>query len=722
MILASDQEKTASKVEEISPPKLLSSKPGDRLNDKPARPIPESRRQELPPRPDLTTRPQSHQLRQVEPSRNHNVPLRPDNNSTSTRPQLPRLSDRPPDRLHTRDNNNPRESEYRHPDRSYESSKGSEPDRRISGRTYDRPYHNNRDQEPSWTGDRSSTSRAYDEEGPLNTRPSLRDDKSDRTHRDAPPIDPRDRYREGETLESKSRESSRTPRSAVPIHSDRTALLKAAQEQDRSQNVGYPDRRHEPTRPDHEHVPPRESRGSSPVRRGEEPSSRSEHKRYDDRQTFDNRRPAEQISPRIRNDDLRSYHPSRSEQHSENPSNSHGDQSRDDPRNSRSTRPEQGSNWGFKQDTRPPARQQDSNYGRLNQDAPSGPRSNDPNLVPLAPRHTRQVSSQQAVSESRSSAASNPVPTPSGPASSRGPTRSASGFIRPQPISTTISAATTSTSSSPDAAGIHPDRLKALQSGGTSFKSLPSQAPAGPRNTVPESNSARSGSGATNGSDNGRGRSDKRFAQLNNVLSQTNGVPVSDRPQGSQSQGRGDQTSSTSSPITNLPPTRILPPSADNTTRQDQVPSRPPGNLARKADNTRSQRLDDRQIRLQEPQPESPRQRLMHNNSREYMRLPPNGDGRGDVRGRGGPQPHTPPINHQQQPDRERGSTRENLQGDRNTRRDIGRDEWADQRTGPRRDIQQDSGGNGRKRLRGNEEIYDQGQTPFDQSKRPRRG
>ena len=677
-------------------------KSNDKVNDK--------TNTQLPPRPLEDARAQNHQSRQAEPLRNHVLPSRSDFND-SQRSANPRPPEWTPDRGNLRINNDSRDADYRRGDRPGDS------DYRASNRPHDRSHHSDREtQNSNWNGDRNSMSRSHNDR--QHPRIPTKDEKSDRLQRDALPSDSRDHYREPELF-------SNAARPAEPSYSDRTALLRTSQEQDRSQHGRNTDRRHEGERSEpHGSTSTRPSRGSSPVRRVEDGASRS---RYDDRQQVDHRRSMEQAPPRSRHDDSRQQYPSRSDHHGDNMQNSYGDRPRDDARTSHPVRQDPNSNW-HKQESRLPPRQQDSSYGRLTQDPPAGPRTNNnPNTTSMAPRQTRSTSLQRAPNESKNSAPlSVPSSTSGGPTGGREPKRAASGYTRPPPITTTTTTLSTSISPSPDTAGIHPDRLRALQSVNASESSnnpRPSlaQAPAGPRNVIPE---------PSNTFDGGRSRSDKRFAQLNNVLSQTNGSPAPERP---ITRGRGEQVNEIIPP----PPysgSKDLPTPTSAGPRQEQFPNRgPPANPLRNNDEAsgrRSLRSDDRQMpRSQDGYGHSDNARSKPGYRENNMR-PPNGDMRDNrPRGSGPFPPQTPPLHNHQ--DRDRRPTRDNMQGsnDRsNGRRDSGREEWSageqQQRSGQsRRDHQQqDGGGSGRKRGRGNEEMYDHGPTAYDHSKRPRRG
>ncbi|KAI9676192.1 MAG: THO complex subunit 2 [Caeruleum heppii] len=238
-----------------------------------------------------------------------------------------------------------------------------------------------------------------------------------------------------------------------------------------------------------------------------------------------------------------------------------------------------GDHNGF--DARPPPRHQDLSYGRLNasSDVPSGPRRN------VGGRGGRIASSPQAQPNARltETNAEAPLPSPSlsdrppptGPSSGRGrieshppdtgPALSASSSAPPTPVVE---------SGSNDLAGVHPDRLRGLQgpssAGNFPRPSLPQAefngpsenaqqlssggAPAGPRTTQPNGPSpveVRNNSPMGPGMAADRGRGDKRFAGIQNMLQQSgspsNGSSRDER--GTSIRGRATRSSG----MTNLP-------------------------------------------------------------------------------------------------------------------------------------------------------------------------
>lgn len=181
-------------------------------------------------------------------------------------------------------------------------------------------------------------------------------------------------------------------------------------------------------------------------------------------------------------------------------------------------------------ETRDPWPGPDMSHGRLNQDSrfprgtdsppdiPSGPRSRN------APGRGRIVSSSQPATPGTPSAVQERQP-PTGPAG-RSNARVGGHDAPPAPSPVSDKA---------DAPGVHPDRLKNLQvagepSGVNTRPPAPIAPPLGPRNSQ----------GPPSGPGGDRGRGDKRFAGLNNMLQQYGGSQ--DRSgQGTLIRGRGRQ-------------------------------------------------------------------------------------------------------------------------------------------------------------------------------------
>ncbi|KAL9098813.1 MAG: hypothetical protein Q9163_005591, partial [Psora crenata] len=353
------------------------------------------------------------------------------------------------------------------------------------------------------------------------------------------------------------------PASTISQHPDRAALIHGHPNNDRDQRGRYP-----ADYQSHAHSD-RRSRGPSPVRaEGRGP-------------LFDDRRPA---ADSRRPYDDRQGPPRYDESHAPT-----------EPRSDRAPMP--ASNDRFRDSMRPPAPaappldpshgrlrsdqanpRQSESYGRLNAggDVPSGPRLQNGN-VQGPPRGGRNVSSaQQLPSNTPQPLPANQMPTaqstarqaPSGPAVRLSP--------RNQPSSSapsSSSAPPTPSAQSPETAGIHPDRLKAIQGvepptnsgpinrGGGRQPPSPISAlppvgpPRGPNNPMPSPvGSSPVGRGPPTGPAD-RGRGDKRFHNLQNMLQQSNGSTGQERANlGTTIRGRGARANNVPSPSTSGPP------------------------------------------------------------------------------------------------------------------------------------------------------------------------
>ncbi|EEP79464.1 conserved hypothetical protein [Uncinocarpus reesii 1704] len=201
-------------------------------------------------------------------------------------------------------------------------------------------------------------------------------------------------------------------------------------------------------------------------------------------------------------------------------------------------------------DLRQPHPPSDPNYGRLNQDS-RYPRTQEnfdrPTDIPSGPRRTlpgRGARAAPAPAPTPAPAPPQVTPTsrtdrhlPSGPSGWTGqrhgqqqdPAPSSSASV-PSPL---------------DTSGIHPDRLRALQVPDRPYgpssqppSPAPISAPSGPRGAPPSGPSPTRPSAPGTGFANERGRGDKRFAGLNNMLQQGSG-PLDRGGQGTMIRGRG---------------------------------------------------------------------------------------------------------------------------------------------------------------------------------------
>ena len=713
----------------------------------------------IPPKP----RPENHR-NQSDPAAagrpSHGLPSRPETTTHGSRTTGQRSSDRLNDRV-SRDPGHLRETVPRRNERTSENAREQQQERHEASRAFDRQeklYQDEREREVAWGGDQVPPNRPHSDrhtQHPPDARPLLREERSDRSIQDRHYTQSRDHRNEGDLQAPRSKDTSMAPpRSSAVQHQDRPLAAQYSQDFDRTYQTGHPDRRPEGVRSDiHGHTSSqRGSRTSSPSRRDEQPSHVDYHRHRDDRGPPDNRRYGDASAP-PRHDASRLPTGPRTERQTEVNHPGHAERLRDNVRSSSYASTSEGR---LVQDYSRP-RQQESQYGRLNQDPPAGPRM--PNGTHGQPsRGNRNASAPQPQIEARppqqpSQSATSGAPdkmTPTGPASGRAPSRHQPQSNRPPPITTSIPSA--SVSESPDTAGVHPDRLKAIQSSGLENPGFgrkpptPVEVPAGPRNTQtsqPQDSHPPSRPSGPPANAAERGRGDKRFAGINTLLSQTNSPTGPDRGnQGTSIRGRHARSNVSSSPVTNAPPRRDLPApiEAGPAPRQDLFANRQPsGNMgsARDYDGSYDRggpRPSDRKAppRQRDAQSMSPRRDVPPSRQRDDMRQPRMDEPR-DYRGRGnGPMPPVPPMIER---DRRVGPPpRDNVGpfGPKDRREHDRRDEWAgDNRMGPdRRDNRperrvsgMEDGGSGRKRGRGPEEVYEQGRPmQHDYPKRTRRG
>ena len=567
------------------------------------------------------------------------------------------------------------------------------------------------------------------------------------------------------------------PRSNIPQHPDRAALIQGKQTSSRGLSISNPpDRRSEPLRHDPYSHPGRSSRGPSPKRDDDRRIHRDDNLR-EDRPPVDGRRAADEA--------LRLSQPRYEESHAPTgprtgrpsgmlPTNP-TDRFRDSMKASTLLPVVDSSHGRLSHDSTNGGRQSESQYGRLNSspDIPSGPRLANGNHPPPN-RGGRNVSApqphlntQQPLLASQGSNPAAPVPdrqTPSGP-SMRGSPRKPPPFT--QPISTS-SAPPTPVAQSPETAGIHPDRLKAIQgSDATPTENAtanrgPRQAPPpmalpasgpprGPNNHLPSPvTQSPTNRGPPTGPSfpNDRNR-DKRFAGLQNVLQQAGSPAVPERSgQGASIRGRGGRANNVNipSPIMPGPPLPNLPRQDGPTPRGDLFAGRPNGpsnpqqneaDIAYERGGRRGGPRDDGDRRSGRHRSRSPKDRAPTASLRSREEE--------GMYGRDGLSERSRPSDAQPERDLRGGGgqVEKNIRGGaglerrdsradeppRDTRR-SGRDEGQyrdrrmelDQRDGSdRRDgrDRRDGGGSGRKRGRGGDEG--QGERGFAENKRPRR-
>ncbi|MCJ1418720.1 THO complex subunit 2 [Xylographa parallela] len=554
----------------------------------------------------------------------HTLPSRPEVLAGASRPGEQRYDERLGDR-HMREHREPRHSDFNRNDRPYDNSRERVSDRQASGsypRVHDRPservaYEERERLDPNWGGEKSLPSRPPNNDRHHGVpgreiRSSIRDDRSERGPKDRQHSEAFDSARNSDNQGRSSRDISMAPpRSGVPQHPDRVGTTHGGQDSDRGYSGTHVDRRLEATRHDtHSNSQSqRSSRTSSPTRRDDHRSSRHDQRMHEDRRDPDSRRNPEDI-PSLHSSRYEDTHPPtgpRTDRPIEGPSQPQNERFRESMRASPANTLSLDSGHGRLNSTsNNNTRQQDLQYGRLNADVPSGPRMSNGTHVPSVRNNTRSVSLQNQPSSNNGPNASqgslpssnvNDWQAPIGPASNRAPLRTSAPFIRPPPAST--SAPSTPLAESPDVAGVHPDRLKAIQdtnptdlphtihaSSNTSPSATSSFPPAGPRapynnqDTSPVVPSRLSQAAPTGPSfpSSDRNRGDKRFAGLQNVLQQASGPNGgSDRSfQGTSIRGRGSRMNnfpnSVSSPTTSGPPTPLVPRQDQPSSRQDTFP------------------------------------------------------------------------------------------------------------------------------------------------------
>lgn len=604
-----------------------------------------------------------------------------------------------------------------------------------------------------------------------------RDDRPDRPSNDRLFAEQQHNRRDTETPTQNMRDTAMPPpRSNIPQHPDRAALIQGNQSGWGLPASNPPDRRTETPRHDSHSHPGRGSRGPSPKRDDDRRIPRDDNLR-EERPPVDGRRPVDDHS-RLAQPRYEESHaptgPRTGRPASALPANPN-DRFRDSMKAS-TLLPAVDPNHGrLSHESTHNGRQSESQYGRLNSstDIPSGPRLANGNHLPpnrggrngSAPHP--HLNTQQPLHVSQSSAPAAPAQdrqTPSGP-SLRGSPRKAPPFN--QPISTS-SAPPTPIAQSPETAGIHPDRLKAIQgSGAANTESAPANQgpkqapppmalpapgpPRGPNNHLPSPiTQPPTNRGPPTGPSfpNDRNR-DKRFAGLQNVLQQAGSPAAPERSgQGASIRGRGGRANNVSmpSPIPPGPPVPNLPRQDGPAPRGDLFAGRPNG-----LSNPQQSEADagyERGGRRGGPRDDGDRRSGRHRSRSPKDRVPgASVRSREDEAtfGRDGTGERSRP--NEAQPERDLrgggGQMEKNIRGGagldrRDSRADdplrdmrrSGRDEgqYRDRRVeldqrdgGDRRDgrDRRDGGGSGRKRGRGADEG--QGERGFAENKRPRR-
>lgn len=438
---------------------------------------------------------------------------------------------------------------------------------------------------------------------PRDTRPLHREDRPQRPLNDRQFSDQHHSRRDAEISGQRIRDTEMPPpRSNIPQHPDRAALIHGNHAPDRSLSTSIPRDRHSESlgHDSHSH-PERNSRGSSPVRGDDRRSHRYDNRRVD-RPLMDEPRSIEEPTRfnQSRFDEPHAPTGPRTARPASAVFENPNDRARDLTKPSSMT-PVDPNHGRLSNDSSYNNRQSESQYGRLNSgnDIPSGPRLPSGNQPPPV-RGGRNISAPQPHINTQQPPSPSQTPlngpsaqdrqAPSGP-SLRASPRKPAPF--PPPASTS-SAPPTPVSQSPETAGIHPDRLKAIQGSGAAagehvphagldqsrgLRQDPSPVsmtgpgpPRGPNNQLP-SPVAQSpiGRGPPTGPSfpNDRNR-DKRFADLQNMLQQA-GTPLAPErsSQGASIRGRGGRANNVSMPS----PTTTGPP-VPNVPRQDGPPPR----------------------------------------------------------------------------------------------------------------------------------------------------
>ncbi|KAL8688719.1 MAG: hypothetical protein Q9218_005442 [Villophora microphyllina] len=387
------------------------------------------------------------------------------------------------------------------------------------------------------------------------------------------------------------------PASDIPHHPDRAALIQGNRNTEPPLSLSQPaDRRSESSRRDDYSISGRSSRGPSPTRSDDHRPVRNDNRRdlrHNDRFPVTERRNFSDSthSHPLRYDDGRPPAGPRTDRggHSGPSGLSDRTPSTKAPIDLNHGRLNQQSSYGG---------QQSEQYGRLNtpSEVPSGPRMANGNPPPT--RNIRNVSAPQPQTgpqPTQSTTQSVPPQSPTqdrqaprGPSSYRDPsyrdTSRHTSLNRPDTTSDNTTAPP-STKESPDTAGIHPDRLKALQGVNNPSSAAqnpntiqiqgnmgrpppprqqppPVTVPRGPSNQQTPPSPAGSSPTMNRGAPTGPGRGDRRFANVQGLLQQANNNAPNGPDRGSQGTsirgrgGRPDNTVVPPSPSANSgPPT-----------------------------------------------------------------------------------------------------------------------------------------------------------------------
>ena len=718
-------------------------------------------RPSIPPRPEVSRSASDSVNGRVQ----HTLPSRPE--VPSARPIEHRMPERLNDqdlRDHGRDSRFLERNRVDRPgdllrDRVPERHPGPYP--RVYDRPNDRPTPADRDRvDLSWRAEKDLPGRpGFDNgHGPSHAREQqpLSRDRHERPHRDRQYPEEHYSVRTPDAQGQSTRDAAMAPpRSTIPQHPDRAALIQGNQDLNRAP----PNSHHSERRPERYEKHPasgRSSRGPSPSRL-DGPWQPHQDMHRDGRPPHDSRRGADDLmlSHSARYDESHLPTGPRTDRTS---AMGHNDRFRDSNRSASQALPAMDPNHGrLNQESSHNSRQSEQ-YGRLNPgpDVSSGSRMSNGNHGPSIRGASRNVSAPQAHSASHNSASNVGSPekqAPTGPASNRAPPRNSAPMSRSDYGQS--SAPPTPVAEAPDTAGIHPDRLKAIQGPDTApaigsshdqnlgrapRPNLPPVAvpvPTGPRSNgqLPSPMAPSPGSrGPPTGPAFANERSrDKRFTNLQNTLQQAGTTNGSERSgQGASIRGRGGRANNVvPSPSHSGPPTpSVARPEPFPPTRGDPIAGRSSGpptpqHVEDDGGYGRGGRRDNTNDNVREGERRSERHRGNHSDSREKppgpsMLLrdeerPPRRDNLRE-RPRGGEFPS----------ERERRPTRDEQARDRRAESDRREAEgWAtnERRGGPpdKRDDRErrDMGSIGRKRGRGGEEMP--AERNYGESKRPRR-
>ena len=415
----------------------------------------------------------------------HTLPSRPE--PPYSRGADSRTSDRATDRGlrdHSRDTRPPDRNGI---DRSRDSIHERPTERHVHGT---QPRSHELSTERSYNLERNRTSSGWGVEYPsgrlpaddrhtslnhLESRPPIRDERKEWSHRERSFGELNNNSRAPEIQAPPLRDQAMAPpRSSIPQHPDRAALIHGGQDREKSLSSSHLDRRRESNRYERQANSDRSSRGPSPSRLDDRHAARHDF-RHDDRQPND----VPQTPTDFSHGHAARYDDNRVPTGPRGGGQGVHDRFQESPRHAPTIAPANEPNRRPTQESNYSGRQQESQYGRLNQgpelsagrantgsDVPSGPRLPNGNNAAVIRPNGRNVSGSYSNSSTphSSTTPSNAMAiqdrqTPKGPAS-RGPPRNSLPMPR---LDTSQPAPATQATESPDTAGVHPDRLRAIQ-------------------------------------------------------------------------------------------------------------------------------------------------------------------------------------------------------------------------------------------------------------------